>query len=178
GARVELVTTVGTELALDVRSRIVVRRVSTAAEMAEVVFELAPSVDAIIMAAAVADFTVVPAERKLKKETGVPEVHLVATTDILLELTKRRLPGQVLVGFAAETDRVLERAVEKMRRKRCDLLVVNDVSATGVGFEHATNEVHMIDRDENVTTVSLRSKEAVSYEILSSVATLFSRGEL
>lgn len=178
GARVELVTTVGTELALDVRSRIVVRRVSTAAEMAEVVFELAPSVDAIIMAAAVADFTVVPAERKLKKETGVPEVHLVATTDILLELTKRRLPGQVLVGFAAETDRVLERAVEKMRRKRCDLLVVNDVSATGVGFEHATNEVHMIDRDENVTTVSLRSKEAVSYEILSSVAMLFSRGEL
>ena len=69
---------------------------------------------------------------------------------------------------------MVERATEKRRRKNADLIVVNDVSADGVGFDHETNAVTLIFRDEPSVTVSLRSKEAVAYEILASVSSLLS----
>jgi phosphopantothenoylcysteine decarboxylase/phosphopantothenate--cysteine ligase len=67
-------------------------------------------------------------------------------------------------------------ALVKLRKKGVDLLVVNDVSAPGVGFEHSTNEVVLLDRNEHAESVSLRSKEAISYEILARVASLLSQG--
>ena len=86
-----------------------------------------------------------PAEHKLAKEDGVPELVLEPTPDILAGLAARRRPGQVLVGFAAETDDVIERGRRKLERKGVDLLVVNDVSAAGVGFDHDTNAVTILD---------------------------------
>lgn len=176
GARVTLISTVDLALALDVVRGIDVVKVTSAHEMHEAVMEVAPDADAMIMAAAVADFTVRPAAHKIKKDAGALELTFEPTKDILAELSARRRPGQVLVGFAAESTNVLEHSIEKLRRKSVDLLVVNDVSAPGAGFEHLTNEVLLVGRDESVEGVSLRSKEAVSYEILTRVASLLSQG--
>ncbi len=88
--------------------------------------------DVVVMAAAVADFRPkVATDTKLHKADGVPDLVLEATPDILAELGRRRRAGQVLVGFAAETDEVAERAVAKLVAKGVDLMVANDVSAPG-----------------------------------------------
>jgi phosphopantothenoylcysteine decarboxylase/phosphopantothenate--cysteine ligase len=136
-----------------------------------------PQSDAVIMAAAIADFTVAVSKEKLKKDAGAPTLHFEPTVDVVLELVSNRSPGQLVVGFAAESDHVIENALVKLRKKDVDLLVVNDVSAPGAGFEHGTNEVVILDRDEGVQRVSLRSKEAVSLEILSRVASLLPQGD-
>ena len=176
GAQVTLVSAAHLRLALDVQRRVEVIYVDTAAQMATEILARSPHSDVVIMAAAVADFTVEPSAVKLKKENGPPVITLVATQDILFELGQRRHGGQVIVGFAAETNDPVSSAIAKLHRKNCDLMVVNDVAAAGAGFDHPTNEVVIIDRDENTHSVSLRSKEAVSYEILTNVAALLSRG--
>ena len=176
GAHVTLVTTSDRALALDVVRGVERIDVTSAAQMLEATMSRAGESDAVIMAAAVADFTLTPSPEKLKKEFGIPGLTLQPTVDILLELVRVRRPGQVLVGFAAESNKVVEHALEKLRRKDVDLLVVNDVSSPGVGFEHSTNEVTIFDRHETATHVALRSKEAVSLEILTRVASLLSRG--
>ena len=109
--------------------------------------------DVIVMAAAVADFRPkVTAGAKLSKEDGIPELVLEPTPDILAGLAARRTEGQVLVGFAAETHDVLDRARRKLERKGVDLLVVNDVSAPGVGFDHDTNAVVILTTDGSAPT--------------------------
>jgi phosphopantothenoylcysteine decarboxylase/phosphopantothenate--cysteine ligase len=136
GAQVTLVTTSG----LKVAPAIEVVEVETAAEMADAVLSRAEQADLVVMAAAVADYRPsVVAPSKLHKADGVPEIRLVATLDILAELGRRRRAGQVLVGFAAETDQLAERASAKLEAKGVDLLVANDVAAKGVGFGHETN---------------------------------------
>jgi phosphopantothenoylcysteine decarboxylase/phosphopantothenate--cysteine ligase len=100
---------------------------------------------------------------------------LETTADIVLDLVARRTNGQVIVAFAAETTNVMENARAKLTRKDVDLLVVNDVAAPGVGFEHETNEVLMFERDGACESVSLRSKESVAMAILARVASLLSK---
>jgi phosphopantothenoylcysteine decarboxylase/phosphopantothenate--cysteine ligase len=102
----------------------------------------------------------------------VPDLVLEATPDILAELGRRRRSGQVLVGFAAETDAVAERAVSKLQAKRVDLMVANDVSAPGVGFDHDTNAVTIFGADGSSTAVPLRSKDVVADAILDRVCAL------
>jgi phosphopantothenoylcysteine decarboxylase/phosphopantothenate--cysteine ligase len=127
----------------------------------------------VIMAAAVADFRPkVAADTKLHKVDGLPELVLEATPDILAELGRTRRPDQVLVGFAAETDRVTERAGAKLVAKGVDLMVANDVSAPGVGFDHDTNEVTIFGADGSATRVGLRSKAAVADAVLDRVSAL------
>ena len=176
GADVTLVSTVDLPLALDVVRRIRVLKVASASDMRDVMLREARSSDAVLMAAAVSDFSVEPADHKLKKADGVPTIALTETVDILKELVEASTPSQVVVGFAAETNNVRENALAKLRRKGVDLLVVNDVAAPGVGFEHGTNEVVLIDRDESEQLVSLRSKEAISLEILTRVISLLNQG--
>jgi phosphopantothenoylcysteine decarboxylase/phosphopantothenate--cysteine ligase len=176
GAKVTLVSTVNLALALDVVRDVEIVKVQSAAEMYDAVMARLEDNDAVIMAAAVSDFTVKPATAKLKKDQGIPRLVLEPTVDILLELVAKRHPGQVVVVFAAETHDVQRNALAKLRRKNVDLLVVNDVAAPGVGFEHETNEVTLIDRNEASQTVSLRSKEAIANEILTRVASLLQQG--
>ena len=151
----------------------VVERVETAAEMEVAVLGRAADADVVIMAAAVADFRPkAAADTKLHKADGVPDLVLEATPDILAELGRSRRPGQVLVGFAAETDRVPERAAAKLAAKGVDLMVANDVSAPGVGFDHDTNEVTIFGADGSVAPVPLCSKEAVADAVLDRVSAL------
>ncbi len=176
GAHVTLVSASELNLALDVVNQVDVVHVESAAQMRTALMERAHESDVIIMAAAVSDFTLDSAPIKLKKGAGVPVLELVATPDILQDLIAERRSGQVIVGFAAETHDVLENAVAKLQRKDVDLLVVNDVSAAGVGFEHTTNEVVILAKNAEASTVTLRSKEAISYEILTRVASLLNQG--
>ncbi|HVN13052.1 MAG TPA: bifunctional phosphopantothenoylcysteine decarboxylase/phosphopantothenate--cysteine ligase CoaBC [Kineosporiaceae bacterium] len=136
--------------------------------------------DAVVMAAAVADFR--PAkvsETKIKKTddpTGVPHLELERTPDVLVELVARRRPGQVVVGFAAETGDdagdVLAHARVKLARKGCDLLVVNDVSG-GAVFGHGRNAVTILDAVGGTRAVAEGSKDEVADAVWDAVTTLW-----
>jgi phosphopantothenoylcysteine decarboxylase/phosphopantothenate--cysteine ligase len=169
GAQVVLVTTTGRPADRSVE----VVRVETAAEMEAAMVARAADADVVIMAAAVADFRPKePHSTKLVKSEGVPELLLEATPDILAELGRRRTGGQVLVGFAAETDLVTERAQAKLQAKGADLMVANDVSAPGTGFDHDTNEVTIFGADGQVTAVPMAAKAVVADAILDRVCGL------
>jgi phosphopantothenoylcysteine decarboxylase/phosphopantothenate--cysteine ligase len=173
GAQVTLVTTSG----LLVEPGVEVVEVETAAEMADAVLSRAEAADLVVMAAAVADFR--PADvatTKLHKADGAPEIRLVPTVDILAELGRRRRPGQVLVGFAAETGSLSERAAAKLEAKDVDLMVGNDVGAEGVGFGHETNAVTIFHRDGARTEIPLQSKRAVAQAILRTALALLPGG--
>jgi phosphopantothenoylcysteine decarboxylase/phosphopantothenate--cysteine ligase len=168
GAKVTLVTT----SAAAVPAGIDVVRVETAAEMEHAVLSRSDDADIVVMAAAVADFRpVAAATTKLKKAAGVPEVVLEPTTDILAALGARRRPGQTIVGFAAETRDLRANAADKLVRKGIDLIVANDVSAPGVGFEHDTNAVVILQADGQAHDIPLTDKRAIARAILDAVST-------
>ncbi len=166
GGRVVLVTTTGRP----VPAGIDVVAVDSASSMEAAVLGHAADADVVVMAAAVADFR--PKEAapvKLSKADGLPELVLEPTPDILAELGRRRRPGQVLVGFAAETHDVSARALAKLRGKGVDLVVANDVSAPGAGFDHDTNAVTILGADGSSKEIGLTSKEAVAQAVLDAV---------
>jgi phosphopantothenoylcysteine decarboxylase/phosphopantothenate--cysteine ligase len=168
GAKVTLVTTTS----LPAAAGIDVVRVETAAEMEHAVLSRAEEADLIVMAAAVADFRPVHvAGSKIKKAGGAPEVVLEPTVDILAALGAQRRPGQTIVGFAAETDDLRANAADKLARKGIDLIVANDVSAPGVGFEHDTNAVVILDAHGGALEVPLTDKRAIARAILDAVST-------
>ncbi len=170
GAEVTLVTSSPLVLPPDVASAVTRMDVESAADMEHAVGASAEGADVVVMAAAVADFRPKrPAGTKLSKEEGIPELVLEPTPDILAGLAARRAPGQVLVGFAAETHDALERGRRKLARKGVDLLVVNDVSAPGAGFDHDTNAVVILGADGSTTEIPLTSKDAVANAILDRV---------
>ncbi|MGE0727884.1 MAG: bifunctional phosphopantothenoylcysteine decarboxylase/phosphopantothenate--cysteine ligase CoaBC [Acidimicrobiia bacterium] len=143
GAAVTVVTTVDRPLP----AGIVQERVETAEQMRRAMMAAAADADLVVMAAAVADFRPVdPAAGKIKKEKGVPQIVLEPTPDILAGLGAAKRPGQVLVGFAAETSDLRDNALGKLTRKGADVIVANDVSAPQVGFEHDTNQVVILVR--------------------------------
>jgi phosphopantothenoylcysteine decarboxylase / phosphopantothenate---cysteine ligase len=165
GATVTLVTTQDR----GARESIEIVRVESAHDMADAVLRRFADVDAVVMAAAVADFRPkAAASEKLKKREGVPELLLEPTTDILAELGARR-QGQVMVGFAAETERVREHAAEKLAAKRVDLMVANDVSAPDSGFEVDTNRAVLLDAAGGVDELPLLTKPALADVILDRV---------
>jgi phosphopantothenoylcysteine decarboxylase / phosphopantothenate---cysteine ligase len=170
GAQVTLVTSSPLALPDDVAGVVARVDVETAADMEQAMAEAAAAADVVIMAAAVADFRpMATADNKLSKEDGVPELVLERTPDILAALAARRAPEQVLVGFAAETHDALARGRRKLERKGVDLLVVNDVSAPGAGFDHDTNAVVILDVDGSQMEIPLTSKDAVANELLDRV---------
>ncbi|MEV4254476.1 bifunctional phosphopantothenoylcysteine decarboxylase/phosphopantothenate synthase [Spirillospora sp. NPDC049652] len=135
--------------------------VGSAREMREAVLAAAADADVVVMAAAVADFRPAEyAESKIKKRPdGEPEpIRLVKNPDILAELGGRRPAGQVVVGFAAETDDVLANGREKLKRKGCDLLVVNQVGAD-LTFGRPDNAAVVLGADGSATEVPRGPKE-------------------
>ena len=119
--------------------------VRTADEMRSAVIDRFAAADVVVMAAAVADFRPkAPADRKMKKDAGVPELMLELTPDILAELGERKRADQFLVGFAAETEDVEAAGRTKLRSKRVDALVANAVGREGTGFGSETNEATIL----------------------------------
>ncbi|MCU1456835.1 MAG: phosphopantothenoylcysteine decarboxylase/phosphopantothenate--cysteine ligase [Actinomycetia bacterium] len=162
GAAVTLVTTTALPVAAGVEAVVV----ATAQEMADAVFARYAESDVVVMAAAVADFRPkAVAPEKLKKQAGVPEVVLEPTPDILAGLGARKT-HQLLVGFAAETERVLENARAKVVAKNLDLIVANDVSAPDQGFEVDTNRGILIESSGFVGETPLVSKVELAGLIL------------
>jgi phosphopantothenoylcysteine decarboxylase/phosphopantothenate--cysteine ligase len=169
GAAVTLVSTVD----LPAPAGVVVEHVETAAEMQAAVERLAADADIVVMAAAVADFRPkAPADGKLKKRDGVPEIILEPTPDILAGLGARKRPGQVLVGFAAETSDLVEHAQEKLRAKRLDFVVANDVSAPGVGFGHDTNAVTIVRPGVTLRAVEIADKRVIARAVVDEIVAI------
>jgi phosphopantothenoylcysteine decarboxylase / phosphopantothenate---cysteine ligase len=167
GARVTLVTTASPQ---GVDQGIAIVGVDTAEEMDHAIREAAGDADVIIMAAAVADFRPVnPQDSKIKRDQGIPTIELEPTVDILARCVEQRQVGQVIVGFAAETNDALEHGRAKLERKGCDLLVVNDVSEPGVGFDYETNAVVILEAGEEDISTGLTSKDAVADALLDRV---------
>jgi phosphopantothenoylcysteine decarboxylase/phosphopantothenate--cysteine ligase len=166
GAAVTLISTASLPTPADVT----LIRVETAAELQAAVETAALAADVVVMAAAVADFRpVTTVSNKIKKDTGVPDIVLEATPDILAALGRAKPPGQILVGFAAETDDLIANADAKMRRKNLDLMVANDVSAVGVGFQHDTNAVCLLRPDAPMVTIGLTDKQSIARSVLDCV---------
>lgn len=147
--------------------------VTTAAELQEAMETASAGADVVVMAAAVADFRPRSIEeskiRKADLNGAVPTIELVENPDVLAGLVQRREPGQVIVGFAAETaedeDRLLELGREKLRRKGVDLLVVNPVGWTS-GFESDGNSIRVLDRSGTIVGRAEGSKRETAEAVL------------
>jgi phosphopantothenoylcysteine decarboxylase/phosphopantothenate--cysteine ligase len=167
------VTLLAANLALTAPSGVDVVQTPTAADMAEQAAARRDDADVVIMAAAVADYR--PAEPtvgKRPKDTADWTVRLEPTQDILRGLGESRENGQLLVGFAADTGETgLARAREKLETKRADLIVFNDITREGIGFDAADNEVVLISR-EGERTVPRARKESIAAAILDAVEEL------
>jgi phosphopantothenoylcysteine decarboxylase/phosphopantothenate--cysteine ligase len=170
GARVVLVSG---PTHLDPPGGVTVERVRTAEQMAQAVLRHFERATVTLMAAAVADFR--PAEvyhGKIKKQDGIPALKLEPTPDILAMLAPRRRPGQVVVGFAAETENLLANATAKLRDKRLDLVVANDLLQEGAGFDADTNIVTLVFPDGHSKPLEKMNKLQVAHRILDQVVAI------
>ena len=167
GARVLLVTG---PTALTPPGGAEVTRVESAEEMREAVSQLLPECSVVIKTAAVADFRPKNAAPQKIKRTGPMTLELEPTGDILAELARRK-QAQIIVGFAAETQNVLENARKKLASKSLDAIVVNDVSREGIGFDSERNAVTIITQDE-VVEVPETTKWDVAQRVLDQVVKL------
>jgi phosphopantothenoylcysteine decarboxylase/phosphopantothenate--cysteine ligase len=169
GASVTLVSTV--ELAPPHGVEVV--RVETAEELLMAMLSQAEGSDVVVMAAAVADFRVaIPSTSKLKRRDGLPELTFEPTPDVLAALVERRVEGQVIVGFAAETDDPIAAGRAKLTAKALDAICINDVTLPEVGFGHETNALVILDRLGGRRDVALTSKRAAADVVFDVALTL------
>ena len=148
-------------------------KVESAVQMLEAAAEAFQTADIAILSAAVADYR--PAreyDRKIKREKdGIESLELVKNPDIAATLGASKHPGQILVGFALETDHELDNAAEKLRRKNLDMIVLNSLRDKGAGFGVATNKVSLIYADgRERTDFPLKTKTEVAADILDAIA--------
>lgn len=147
--------------------------VESTQELYDAVTGLAPKMDVVIQAAAPADYRfAVRHDQKLKKQEGAPlTVELVENPDVAAAVGRAKKPGQTLVGFAAETEKVTEHALTKLAKKNLDLIVANDVTKPGAGFNVDTNIATLITRD-GLNERPLQTKRALAGDILDQVLAL------
>ncbi len=145
--------------------------VLTAQQMSEAVMQAVRDADALVMAAAVADFRPdTEREQKIKRASGTPEVHLEPTVDILAEVSKNR--PELVVGFAAESNDLVANATEKLDRKGLDLMIANDITAQDAGFGTDTNRVTLIAPGVAPEELPLMSKFEVAELVMEKIAEL------
>jgi phosphopantothenoylcysteine decarboxylase / phosphopantothenate---cysteine ligase len=173
GAQVTLVTT-PTALTPPIGAQVI--KVETAKQMLDTVLKEFPENDALVMAAAVADFRPVDqAKDKIKKEGGIPQIKLEATDDILKAVAglkngaKRK---QVVAGFAAESQNLLENASNKLQSKQLDLIAANDISANDAGFSVENNRITLLFADGQTESLPLMSKNEAAGIIIERIAAL------
>ncbi|HWR55775.1 MAG TPA: bifunctional phosphopantothenoylcysteine decarboxylase/phosphopantothenate--cysteine ligase CoaBC [Negativicutes bacterium] len=149
--------------------------VNTAGEMRDAVMSRFPELDVVIKTAAVADYRPkVTTEQKIKKAAGELVLTLEKTPDILRELGQQK-QHQILVGFAAETENLLEHGRDKLYRKNLDMLVVNDVTAAGAGFATDTNIVNIMFPDGTVEEWPIMTKKRVAEKLLGKIIELMQK---
>ncbi len=148
-------------------------RVRSAEEMYNAVKENLKGSKIVVMAAAVADFKPVRTQTNKIKKTGTGvELKLKPTTDILAEITKIRTNRPFVVGFAAESAQIIQNAKDKLKRKKLDLIVANDITSPHAGFEKDTNVVYVIDKQGHVEEWPIMSKEEVAKNLMDYVQKL------
>lgn len=146
--------------------------VTSAKEMYEAVTALFPKTDIAVLSAAVADFRPeVVADQKIKKnpDNDTFTIKLVKTEDILKSVGGMKTENQTVVGFALETENGLENAKKKLHTKNIDLIVLNEMNESGVGFKTKTNKVSIITKNDQVTTYDLKPKNEVALDILNAI---------
>jgi phosphopantothenoylcysteine decarboxylase / phosphopantothenate---cysteine ligase len=174
-ARGAQVTLIAANVSLPTPAGVDLVQVETTAELREAVLGAAKGADAVVMAAAPADFKPASvADQKIKKRSDgtAPVIELTVNPDIALELGLGKGPGQVLVAFAAETHNAIENGREKLVRKRADLIVVNDVG-TGRVFGSDGNEAVIMGADGSETQLPRMSKDAVAHAVWDRVVSLW-----
>jgi phosphopantothenoylcysteine decarboxylase/phosphopantothenate--cysteine ligase len=146
--------------------------VESAEEMRNECMKVSAQSDIIVMAAAVADYKAEnDAQDKMKKNNSV-NLSLVGTVDILSELGKQKKNGQVLVGFALETNNEMDNAKDKLKKKNLDMIVLNSLKDEGAGFNYDTNKISIVDKKMNVKEFSLKSKADVAKDIVKEILLL------
>jgi phosphopantothenoylcysteine decarboxylase/phosphopantothenate--cysteine ligase len=141
--------------------------VTSAVEMYYESMNYYKAADIIVMAAAVADFTPdLIAKNKIKKDSGVDSIKLKSTFDILAHLGEKKKKGQLLVGFALETNNALENAKKKLINKKLDIIVLNSLKDKGAGFGHDTNKVRILTKNGDNFSYDLKSKHDVAIDLL------------
>lgn len=143
-------------------------KVNSACEMFEKVKENLESLDSLIMAAAVSDYRVKDiAENKIKKdETGNLTLELIKNPDILEYAAKNKTENQVIVGFCAESENLIENAKKKIIKKSCNYIVANDISQKDIGFSSDYNEVFIIDKEQKIVHIEKDTKNVIADKIL------------
>jgi phosphopantothenoylcysteine decarboxylase/phosphopantothenate--cysteine ligase len=149
--------------------------VETAEEMFEEVKKRFSDYDILIMSAAVSDYKPLhPADSKIKKDNERLSIELVKNPDILAFVGRHKQKGQVVVGFALETDNPLENAKQKLKRKKADMIVLNSPDKSGkTGFDSDTNKVVFVKAGGEIKETSLKSKKEIAKEIIYEIAHLF-----
>lgn len=147
-----------------------VMQVTSAEEMHTAATRLFPTTDIAVLAAAVADYKpVVKAGQKIKKEDDTLLLQLTKTHDIAASLGEQKHNGQVIVGFALETENEINNAVKKLKSKNFDLIVLNSLNDKGAGFGHDTNKIAIIDRQQHIRKFETKSKQAVAADIVAAI---------
>ncbi|HEY3429218.1 MAG TPA: bifunctional phosphopantothenoylcysteine decarboxylase/phosphopantothenate--cysteine ligase CoaBC, partial [Cyclobacteriaceae bacterium] len=168
GANVNLVT--GPTVQHTSNPRINVKKVTSAEDMYQACIELFPTSDVAVLAAAVADYKpIVVADQKIKKKDEKLVLELTKTQDIAASLGKLKHNGQVIVGFALETENEQSNALKKLESKNFDLIILNSLNDSGAGFGHDTNKISIIDRQQNVRSFDLKNKREVANDIVSAI---------
>jgi len=160
---------------IDIESKgIAVVRVKTADEMYKAANDVFVKTDIAVMAAAVADYSPVsPAKEKIKKKEEKLTVELVKTKDILKSLGEKKKNGQVLVGFALETTNEKQYALDKLKNKNADMIVLNSLNDTGAGFGHDTNKITIFEKGGQEFTFATKSKRTVAKDIVDTIISLY-----
>jgi phosphopantothenoylcysteine decarboxylase/phosphopantothenate--cysteine ligase len=170
GAEVTLVT--GPVSINPKHQKVKIVKVNTASEMFEASTKCFATMDAAILAAAVADFTPSnPSNTKVKREGNEFKLELRPTEDIAANLGKMKSRNQILVGFALETNHELQNAQKKLESKNLDFIVLNSLNDAGAGFQVDTNLITIIDKHNNIEKSELKSKTAIAADIVNKLVT-------
>jgi phosphopantothenoylcysteine decarboxylase/phosphopantothenate--cysteine ligase len=151
-----------------------VTRVKTASEMFDACSKHFSTTDLLIMAAAVADYTPIEmAETKIKKKEENLQVALIKTEDILKTLVNKKSNGQVIVGFALETDNEIENAKNKLKHKNADMIVLNSLNDEGAGFGTDTNRITIFDKSGKEWRFNTNPKHEVANDIINTIMEMY-----
>ncbi len=160
-------------------SSVKITKVTTAEMMASVCISRFRNCNAAILAAAVADFTPsIVSAKKIKRSSAPLVLNLKPTQDIAAILGASKKKGQIVAGFALETDNEIENALIKLRKKNLDLIILNSLKEEGTGFGFDTNRITMIDKNNFIDKFELKSKEEVARDILDKIVSLLNAGDV